>query len=108
MYHTVVPDALKISKVIPIYKNGEKDIADNYRPISILNTFERILEKVMYKRLYEYLSVNHTSVRIQKTPFYVICRLDEIYQRLDSGDVVLGIYFDLQKALNAVDHSILF
>ena len=39
---------------LSIIKNSERDIVGNYRPISILNTFEKILEKLMYKRLYEY------------------------------------------------------
>ena len=110
----VVPDALKISKVIPIYKKGERDIVGNYRPISILNTFEKILEKLMYKRLYEYLSVNHPLYKHQfgfrkhhSTSLALISVLDEIYHELDSGNVVLGIYFDLQKAFDTVDHSIL-
>jgi len=51
----VVPNALKIAKVIPIYKKGEKSSIENYRPISLLSVFDKILEKLMYGRLYNYL-----------------------------------------------------
>jgi len=68
----------------------------------------------MYKRLYEYLSVNHTLYKHQfgfrkhhSTSLALISVLDEIYHELDSGNVVLEIYFDLQKAFDTVDHSIL-
>jgi len=80
-----------------------------------LNTFEKILEKLMYKRLYEYLSVNHPLYKHQfgfrkhhSTSLALISVLDEMYYQLDSGNVVLGIYFDLYKAFDTVDHNILF
>ena len=44
----VVPQQLTIAKVIPIFKTGSKDSMDNYLPISLLPTFSKILEKIMY------------------------------------------------------------
>jgi len=55
----VVPNALKIAKVIPIYKKGEKSSIENYRPISLLSVFDKILEKLMYGWLYNYLRDNN-------------------------------------------------
>ena len=55
----IVPDLLKIAKVIPIYKKGERNLPSNYRPISLLSIFDKILEKLMYKRLYNYLEINN-------------------------------------------------
>src|SRR6218665_1632151 len=52
---SVVPVLLKTAKVIPIYKQGHKDDVSNYRPISILPYFSKILEKTMYNRLYSYI-----------------------------------------------------
>ena len=49
------PDALQISKIIPIHKNGATDELNNYRPISLLSIFDKIMEKLMHKRLYEFL-----------------------------------------------------
>ena len=49
------PDALKISKVIPIHKSRDTCDLNNYRPISLLSIFDKIMEKLMHKRLYEFL-----------------------------------------------------
>ena len=51
----VFPDALKISKVIAIHKGGPSNDLNNYRPISLLSIFDKILEKAMHKRLYTFL-----------------------------------------------------
>ena len=55
----VVPDKLKIARVIPVYKKGPKVIVSNYRPISLLSIFNKILEKLIYKRLLHFLEQNH-------------------------------------------------
>ncbi|XP_065680637.1 uncharacterized protein LOC136094560 [Hydra vulgaris] len=55
----VFPDNLKIAKVIPVLKSGDPSDTTNYRPISILSCFSKILERVMYNRLYSYLNVNN-------------------------------------------------
>ena len=54
----IVPDPLKLAKVIPVYKKGDKNIVENYRPISLLPTFSKILERIIYNRLYEHLLQN--------------------------------------------------
>ena len=52
----IYPDTLKVAKCIPLYKKGKTDDPSNYRPISILCTINKIFEKLLYKRLYEYFS----------------------------------------------------
>ena len=47
----VFPDKLKIAKIIPLFKSGDKHLLTNYRPVSILPQFSKILEKVFYNRL---------------------------------------------------------
>ena len=47
----IFPDKLKIAKVFPIYKSGKKHVPPNYRPISVLPCFSKILERIMYNRL---------------------------------------------------------
>ena len=55
----VVPDKLKIARVIPVHKSGPKVIVSNYRPISLLSIFNKIFKKLIYKRLLNFLEQNH-------------------------------------------------
>ena len=54
-----VPDTMKLAKVIPIYKSKDKQMLNNYRPISLLPIFSKILEKVIYQRLFNFLNSNN-------------------------------------------------
>ena len=54
----VFPDCLKTAKVIPIYKKGNQELLENYRPVSILPIFGKIFEKVMFTRLYKFFTSN--------------------------------------------------
>ena len=51
----VFPDSLKIAQVTPIYKNGCKHEFTNYRPISVLSTFSKLFERLIYKRLISFI-----------------------------------------------------
>ena len=51
------PDQLKIAKVIPIFKKGDKLLVSNYRPISLLSNINKIFEKLVYSRLYSFLEL---------------------------------------------------
>ena len=54
-----VPDTMKLAKVIPIYKLKDKQMLNNYRPISLLPIFSKILEKVIYHMLFNFLNTNN-------------------------------------------------
>ena len=73
----VFPWALKTAKVVPVCKKVSKVDCSNYRPISLLTNAEKILEKLIYKRLYTFLNCNNIilklAVRIQITIFYISC-----------------------------------
>jgi len=60
-----VPDLLKIAKVVLMYKKGEKHFLGNYRPISLLSIFDKILEKLMYRRLSNFLEKNKSLYEYQ-------------------------------------------
>ena len=57
----IAPDQLKISKVIPLYKNDNTELFKNYRPISILPCFSKIIERITYNRLYSFL-IKHNII----------------------------------------------
>ena len=110
----VVPDSLKVAKVIPIFKKGDVHLPSNYRPISLLSIFNKLLEKIVYKRLYSFLDKNQILYKNQfgfrkkhSTAMALLEVIDLCYQNFDINNKVLGIYFDLQKAFDTVDHNIL-
>lgn len=110
----VVPNQLKIARVIPIFKKGDDSIMSNYRPISLLSVFSKLLEKIVYKRVYNFLDKNKVLYDYQfgfrknhSTSLALLEVMDYCYKNLDDNKKVLGIFFDLQKAFETVDPCIL-
>jgi hypothetical protein len=110
----VVPNDLKIAKVIPIFKKGDSELPSNYRPISLLSIFNKLLEKLVYKRIYSFLNHHNVLYKHQfgfrknySTSLALLEVLDSCYKNINLNLKVLGIYFDLQKAFDTVNHEIL-
>jgi len=61
----IYPERLKFSLIKPIYKSGDKSSLSNYRPISLLPVFSKILEKVIHKRLFDHLNNNDILIKHQ-------------------------------------------
>ena len=108
------PDCLKVSRVVPLHKGGIKLDVSNYRPISILNVFSKILEKIVHKQLYNYFEYNHIlddsqfGFRKNKSTTQALLRhTNYIYESLDNDKLVFSLYLDLKKAFDSVDHEIL-
>ena len=55
---SIVPDQPKLAKVVPIYKSGDSDLCNNYRPISVFPVFSKIFERTIHKRFYHFLTRN--------------------------------------------------
>lgn len=111
----IVPDKMKIAKVIPLYKAEDKSIFSNYRPVSILPAFSKILEKVFYNRLLKYLNKHDILCANQygfrkghSTSLALVDLYDKISEAIDKKEFAVGIFLDLSKAFDTVDHSILF
>ena len=111
---SIVPDKLKIAKVIPVHKKEDKSDPGNYRPISLLSMLHKILEKLMSKRLTSFLDDNKILYKYQfgfrakhSTTQAVTEIVDNLLEELDNGKVTAGIYLDLSKAFDTVDHKIL-
>ena len=86
----------------------------NYRPISLLSNIEKILEKLMYKGLYTFLYNNNIIYNLQfgfrqqySTSHALINITENIRKALDDGNIDCGVFVDLQKAFDTVDHQIL-
>ena len=110
----VFPDALKISEVIPIHKGGSTGELNNYRPISLLSIFDKIIEKIMHKRLYEFLQEHNILFQNQfgfrknnLTSFALIEITEKIKETIDNKKYGCGIFIDLRKAFGTVNHEIL-
>ena len=110
----IFPSVLKIAKVVPVFKKDSKLDYSNYRPISLLSNIEKILEKLMYKRLYTFLDNKNIiydlqfGFRQQYCTSHVLINITEnIRKALDDGNIGCGGFVDLQKAFDNVDHQIL-
>ena len=110
----VFPSVLKTAKVVPAFKKDSKLNYSNYCPISLLSNIEKILEKLMYKRLYAFLNYNNIIYDLQfrfrqqySTSYALINITENIRKALDHGNIGCGVFADLQKAFDTVDHQIL-
>lgn len=108
------PNLLKLSKVICLYKKGDPKEMSNYRPISLLSVFSKIVEKLLAKRILNFLEVNnvlssnqHGFKEGRSTISALTSILDFIYKNLDTGNKVMAVFIDLSKAFDCVDHDIL-
>ena len=109
-----VPDDLKVARVTPIYKSGSKDDFSNYRPISVLPICSKILEKIVHKQLYVYVSDNQLMYDGQSgfrkhhsTCTALIKTIDKWNMEIDKGNYVGAVFVDLSKAFDMVNHTLL-
>ena len=110
----VFPESLKTAQVTPVHKKEDTLTISNYRPISLLSVFSKILEKSMYNRIYSFLCkhklINTTQFGFRSkhsTEHALISLIETIKKYLDDGEIVCGVFIDLQKALGTVNHEIL-
>ena len=110
----VIPNELKIALVTPVFKANSKEEFSNYRPISVLPCFSKILEKIMYKRVMKYLDMHSMLFQSQygfrkkhSTNLATIALVTKILQAIDNSEYTIGVFLDLAKAFDTVNHEIL-
>jgi len=108
------PDFLKISKVVPVFKKGNKSLPQNYRPISIVPIFSKIFETVVYEQLNAHFLSNNLLTDSQfgfregrSTTSAVLNVINKTLNAFEDKEIVSLTLFDLTKAFDCVPHAIL-
>ena len=108
------PDQWKVARVTPLYKSGKRNIPGNYRPISVLPAISKVMERILYNQLYNYLTkfrlLSTSQFGFRKSHSTATALLDctnEWYVNLDRKLFNLIVFIDLKKAFDTVDHHIL-
>ena len=110
----IFPEELKIAAVTPLYKAKDPMMFNNYRPISLISVFAKILERLMYNRLLMFINKNQIFNKHQfgfrdkhSTFMALIIPIENLVNAIDNGKCAVGIFLDFQKAFGTVDHCIL-
>ena len=110
----IFPDKLKVARVLAIYKKGDKQLLENYRPVSVLPSISKVFEKVIYNQLFNHFSKNKLFFNSQygfrpqhSTELATLELIDRIVYDMEQNKIPLNIYIDLSKAFDTLNHNIL-
>ena len=113
MQEGVVPEIMKIADVVPLHKSKSLDQTNNYRPISLLMTISKILEKIMYKRTYQFLEnkdqifKSQYGFRSKHSCELVVNELvSEIIKNNELKRNTTAVFLDLSKTFDTLDHRV--
>ena len=108
------PNILKLANVCPIYKKNEKDLCENYRPISLLSNISKVIERAMHTRIFEFLNTSDVFYDLQfgfrkkySTNHALLSIVEGIRNSLNEQTFSCGVFIDLEKAFDTVNHRIL-
>lgn len=106
------PSLLKMASVIPVYKKEDPLNIINYRPISILSIFSKVFEKIVLNRMISFLTkfkvltdCQHGFREGRSTETAAVSFMNFVYEKLDKGLFVAGLYFDLTRAFDVLSHK---
>ena len=109
-----VPDDLKIAKVVPFYKKDKPELLINYRPVFVLPCFSKIIGRIVHERCYDFLTKKNILYKRQygfrnkhSTYMAVLDFINDMNKAIDNNMYNAGIFMDLSKAFDTIDHEIL-
>ena len=110
----IFPDKLKIAKVVALHKKGSTDNPSNYRPISLLSVFSKNLKNlcikdyiIFFKLMKFFILYNLAFIKKHSTLHILISMTERIKNTIDNGNYGCGIFIDLKKAFDTVNHTVL-
>ena len=109
---SVFPTIWKEAEVIPVLKDGDHEVANNNRPISLLPALSKICERVASNQLTEYMVQKkrlsrHGNKRLHSAETLNIFITDTVLNAMDNKEVTALVLLDLSKAFDSIDHSLL-
>lgn len=112
--YATYPDALKIAKIQPIFKSGKHNLIENHRPISILPLVDKLFEKLLFARIYSFVSKFNLLASHQygfrkhvSTSHATLKLLDDVLPAFSQNSYAASIFIDFRKAFDTVNHEIL-
>ena len=110
----IFPNKLKIAKIYPVFKKDDRCQLSNYRPISVLTVFSKLFEKLMYNHLNSHFVKNNLLYKRQfgfqsncSTEHAIVDLINHLTKSLDKNLFSIGVFLDLSKAFDTVNHEIL-
>ena len=110
----IFPDILKIARILPLHKGGSLDKMINFRPISILSSISKIFERLMFNKMYSFVEkyqiLGNSQFGFRKghnADLTVMHTIKSITDALDKDVPVIGLFVDISKAFDSIDHNIL-
>ena len=108
------PNDLRIGKVSPAHKSGDRDDLNNYRPMSVLPTIARVFERLLYNQMYTYLTDNKLLEQqqfgfrsIHSTALAMGNSINQWLMNVNSGELNSVVFLDIKKAFDTVNHGVL-
>ena len=105
----ICPDSMKTAKVIPLFKKGDPQDFSNYRPVSLLPQFSKILEKVFNNRLMSFVDshsiLNNGQYGFRNghsTSSAILELLEELTNGIEKSKSTIGVFIDLKKAFDTI------
>ena len=109
-----IPEIFKISRITPIFKSGDTTEPGNYRPIAIISVFSKVLEKLVYNQLINFIEKHNILYNYQfgfrkgySTEYAILETVENLKTAIDENKITCGIFLDFSKAFDTINHQIL-